>query len=424
MNITPLISAPLHPAPGPSAPSGIEAATGAPVDAVRLQTTASEAQAVSATACANPTRATSTPTPLQFPTGDSQAALACGLVACAPAAAAVEAVKALAESRPRPAGDAAREAAEHLVAGFEADTAALYPTSGFDNRDALLAAVSASTETAQRAARILVDESLQICMAAPPSTRDGVAQKGFLNFRGSNVSQGAILDRETVEANYAGMDVEKYTALDADLKPKYGYVAPESDSGLESPVGVRSYGSDHWVFKLDRVRNRLTFTVGDSLNRHMNYTCGYDTPATSWDQRFTPWSSRELAAPAIAGGLDHQKKLGLEMDVWRESLETMQNEWPSLKQVIQLTESPDPKEPVDWTALEIGITPPPGTLEKYTVAWGPSLDYIEAQIWGPLDLDDVKAFEFTDKPPEGAFLEALQSHGIEIRDGRAKPAHA
>lgn len=411
MKITPFVSTPLQPTSAPrfSAVTARESAVAGPVDGVRLR------------------EATSLPTapPLApaLPTGaaaGSQAAVACGLVACAPAAAAVESVKSMAEARPRPAGEAAREAAARLVSGFEADTAALYATSGFDNREALLTAVNASSATAQRAASILVDENLEVGMAAKPEARDGVVQKGFLNFRGSSTSEGAVMGRETVEANYAGIDVDRYTALDGELKPKYGYLAPKPDSGLATPVGVRSYGSDRWIFNLDRVRDRMTFTVGDSLNRHVNYTGGSDTPATTWDQRFTPWSHRELAAPAMAGGLD-QEKLGLQMDVWRESLEDMQNEWPSLKHVIQLTESADPKAEVEWTAMELAITPPPGSLEKYTVEWGPSLDYVEVQMWGPLDLDDVKAFEFTDKPPEGAFLETLKARGIEIRDGRQQP---
>ena len=326
----------------------------------------------------------------------------------------------LADSLPSGGADEAKAAAARLVKGFEADTAPLYATSGFANRDELMAAVDGSSETAQKAARILVDEDLEIGMAVNPASRDGIARGGFLNFRGSDSSGGAVLWRETVEANYAGMSVDDYTALDPDLKPRYAFVSPKPGSGLDEPVGVRSYGSDRFIFDLDKVRDRLTFTVGDSLNRHYNQTMGNDTPATTWDQRFTPWSRRELAAPAMAGGLD-QHKMGLQMDVWRESLNTMQEEYPSLKYLIQLSDSPDPDTPVEWTALELGITPPPGTLEKYTVAWGASLDYVEVQMWGPYDLGDVKAFEFTENPPEGDFLKALRERGIEIRDGRQHP---
>lgn len=417
MKITTFGSAPLQPnsAPMLSALTSLETRVAGPVDGVRLR----EATSLSTALPLAPAPSLAPVLPTVAAAG-SQAAVACGLVAFAPAAATAESVKAMIETRPRPQGEAAREVATRLVSGFEADIAALYATSGFENREALLAAVNASTATAQRAASILVDENLEVGMAAKPEARDGVVQKGFLNFRDSSTSEGAVMGRETVEANYAGMDVDRYTALDGELKPKYGYLAPKPDSGLSTPVGVRSYGSDRWIFNLDRVRDRMTFTVGDSLNRHVNYTGGSDTTATTWDQRFTPWNHRELAAPAMAGGLD-QEKLGLQMDVWRESLENMQNEWPSLKHVIQLTEGPDPKTPVEWAPLELGITPPPGSLEKYTVAWGPSLDYVEVQMWGPLDLGDVKAFEFTDKPPDGAFLEALNARGIEIRDGRQQP---
>lgn len=355
------------------------------------------------------------PDPLPSPS----AAQASGIAGAMPSAPASRA-SGIASASPSGGADATKAAAASLVKRFEVDTAPLYATSGFASRDELMAAVDGSTATAREAARLLVDEDLEIGMAVNPASRDAIAKGGFLNFRGSEASGGAVMGRETIEANYAGMSVDDYTALDANLKPRYAFVSPKPGSGLDEPVGVRSYGSDRFIFDLDKVRDRLTFTVGDSLNRHYNQTMGFDTPATTWDQRFTPWSRRELAAPAMAGGLD-QHKMGLQMDVFRESLNSVQAEYPSLKYLIQLTDSPDPDTPVDWTALELGITPPPGTLEKYTVAWGASLDYVEVQMWGPYDLGDVKAFEFTENPPEGDFLKALRERGIEIRDGRQHP---
>ena len=122
----------------------------------------------------------------------------------------------------------------------------------------------------------------------------------------------------------------------------------------------------------------------------------------------------------LAGGVE-DSKLGLAMNVWSETPKTMEEEWPSLKHLIQLTESSDPDTKVEWTSMETGVLPPTGSLEKYQLAWDASLDYVEVQLWGPLDLDDVKAFEFTTRPPEGEFLKELRSRGIEIRDGRQNP---
>lgn len=310
--------------------------------------------------------------------------------------------------------------AKKLVSGFEGDATRLYSTSGFASREELMKAVEASTPGARQAARLLLEENLEVGMATRDSVRDQVVRDGFLNFRISANSESMTREREVVEANYAGMEVDQYAGLHGDLKPKYGYLSPKPDSGLSAPLGVRNYGADRFVFDLDRVRDRMTFTIGDSANRHVAFTAGFDTPATTWDQRFMPWSRRELAAPAMAAGVDGSK-LGLAMNVWSESRRSVEEEWPSLKHLIQLTESPDPETPVEWTSMETGVFPPAGSLEKYQLAWDASLDYVEVQLWGPLDLDDVKAFEFTTQPPEGEFLKELVARGIEIRDGRQNP---
>jgi hypothetical protein len=312
--------------------------------------------------------------------------------------------------------------AEALVERFAGETSKLYPSCGFATRDELVGAIQASTPAARSALDLLLNEDLEIETATPTKVRDQIARQGFFNFRDAGASASMVMSRDLVEADYAGFDSSEFAQLHSDLKPKYGLVSPKPGSGFDEAIGVRNYGGDRFVFNLDRIRKRVTFTLGDSANRHLNNTGDAAHLATSWDQRFAPWSMRELAAPALAQGLE-EHKMGLPMSTFEESLKAIRDEWPfgAANHLIQLTESADEGAPVTWTSLENGIEHPKGSLDGYKTAWDTSLDYIEAQIWGPIDLNDVKAFEFTDTPPSGAFLHELQARGIEIRDGRQHP---
>jgi hypothetical protein len=145
--------------------------------------------------------------------------------------------------------------------------------------------------------------------------------------------------------------------------------------------------------KKDRIRNRTTFTPGDSHNRysywHGTYFREVKRPV-SWDQAFIPWKERLLLIPVIAKGL-LSGKLGLE-DIIKPNKYQSPGEFGA-------------QGPVDTD----------GSMSPYKMAWEPNMDYIEAQVWGRINLDDVETFEYSGAPPTGKFLKELQKRGIKIR---------
>ncbi len=319
------------------------------------------------------------------------------------------------------AGSKSKKETAELFNQFQTDAKAFYSTSGFKNSNELIE--KAKSKSALNALNLLQKEELEIAMAAPSKNRELIAEKGFSNFRESGHSEGATGSREIVESDYAGMDINDYEKLDPALKPKYAYVAPKQGSGLKEPEGVASYGDDKFIFDLEKIRDQITFTVGDSLNRHYLYhgLTSESHKADSWDQRFMPWNFRELAAPAIAESVEKSKKLGIEMDTFVMTADEFNAEYPpqAAKHFITMTTAPNDQTPVKWAPMEIGVNPP-SDWSQYKIPWGSSLDYIEIQIWDRINLDAVKAFEYTKTPPTGKFLAELKRRGIKIIDGRKK----
>ncbi len=317
--------------------------------------------------------------------------------------------------------DQAREIVRHLESVFPR----FYPTSGFPSEADFLAALQKGGASVIRAQKLLENENLEPTIATSEEIRDSLAKGGFMNFRSAGTSAGtsagAVRSREVVEADYGAKSLAEYQQIDAKAKAIYGYAGPTPDSGLSPPLSVSIYGKDRFVLKMNRIRDRLTLTLGDSLNRHMNYQGDETHVATSWDQLFIPWKYRTLVAPALAKGLD-DSKLGLHMRTFEQSLNSIET-WPpnDSRHLVQLSEDPDPAKPVLWTNADGVDFKAEGSLKNYHVEWAPSLDYLELQYWGPLTLDDVAVFEFTSQPPQGDFLAALRRRGIRIRDGRHRP---
>ncbi len=169
---------------------------------------------------------------------------------------------------------------------------------------------------------------------------------------------------------------------------------------LKSPETLDTYaGPDKYFFKLDRIRERMTMTPGDSLNRYVNYD-GIWTKEVykpeSWDQIFVPWKDRNMFIPVLAEGLK-EGRLGLPEIVGLEN-----------------------QRPIDY-GMQSDVVGE-GSMAPFRMKWSPNMDYLEVQIWGKLTLDDVAVFEYTNAPPTGEFLRELVNKGIEIRDGRKKGA--
>ncbi len=49
------------------------------------------------------------------------------------------------------------------------------------------------------------------------------------------------------------------------------------------------------------------------------------------------------------------------------------------------------------------------------------LNYVEAQLWDPITLEDVSKLEFTGRSPSSGFAQEIRARGITILDCRAKP---
>jgi hypothetical protein len=276
----------------------------------------------------------------------------------------------------------------------------LYDTSGFKNNQEIVQAVKATPgsigEFYRQALHILENADFEVAIRLPENIRLQIGRDGFLNSHETGNSQGAKLGRDAIEASYANMTKEQWDALPDEVKLKYAAAYPKASSNLIPTETLKSYtGTDRYYFKFERIRDSLTMTPGDSLNR-FKYWQGEgfqpETP-TSWDQMFVPWKSRYLLIPVIAEGLK-QGRLGLPKIAPR-TRHTREEEYGNQDAIVG-----------------------EGPLAPYTMRWTPNMDYLEIHIWGRLTLDDVKIFEYATEPPTGEFLNELTRRGIEIRKVR------
>lgn len=287
---------------------------------------------------------------------------------------------------------------QHLQKSFQNR----FSTSGFFSPESFQLAVEKGTELDpnlyKSALDILRHERLQVATRLPFDIREQIMEKGFLNFHQARSSQGSSFSRSEIEASYANLNIEQYKSLTDEVKPKYAAIYPEDNSGLSGPKSLDSYaGTDKYYFKLDRIRQRMTVTPGDSLNRFV-YWNGHPQESKSpesWDQMFIPWSERSILVPVLAEGLK-VNRLGL----------------PDIAPVRKWSRPDEYGNQFDIVGKD--------NLSEFKMKWQPNMDYVEAQIWGALTLNDVAIFEYTKWKPTGQFLKELQKRGIEIRDGRKK----
>ena len=210
----------------------------------------------------------------------------------------------------------------------------------------------------------------------PVGGRFWTPKTGFHNQRITGTSRGSLGTsmRDKAEANLLNLVGEDYAAFDNDLKPKYGYLSFRSESGLRdlSQGTTEHYGEDIYLLKKDTMKDRTTFTVGDSL------TAGLTSTVSHFEKKFIPIKDLDYSIP-----------------FWNEA------------------RSPD--QSAQMMQLKMSRSEIPG-LESFDKSVGSSA-YLELQFFGPLSLDDVERFVFTTQAPQGEFLHELQSRNIKILDG-------
>lgn len=241
----------------------------------------------------------------------------------------------------------------------------------------------------QKAISLAENENhFEIHMARDERTREGIAQKGFLNQFQTGTSSGVsnLELRTNLESTMIAMDPKEYQKLSNELKPKYLSIKVKDGSAVHSPVMVAPrYGTDVYTFKNHLISDRMTFFPGDSLD-HVKGKITSDpltmnsrsVSPTSVEMLFLPWSRRLLMVPFMLAYLQ-KNTFG-----------------------APIFDSRDYRVPLLWSSI-----PHP---------------YWEAQVFGPLDLSHVESFEFRKNPPNGKFLSELLRRDILILDGRIQPA--
>jgi hypothetical protein len=264
----------------------------------------------------------------------------------------------------------------------------IFPTTGYEDYKEIKKLNTQHKEELGEIVDLIRNEDVNIAISRPGNARWWVPKVGLHNQHVTGTSRGykGQSGRNAVEASYSNRKFQKYANLDNDVKPKYGLLYPKTNSSIQ-PVSTH-YGEDTYILDLKKIKKRLTWTPGDSLNRmsahNFEWTEGTTLNAKSWDYLFLPWSSKELMIPLL-----HKQFNGLN---------------PSLALNHQQSD---------------GI---PKAFNKFQMQFeNPSARYLEVQIWGPIRLADVKEFIFKSGEPQGEFLEALIEKGIKIYDGSAWP---
>jgi len=324
----------------------------------------------------------------------------------------------------------------------------IYATSSFADESALGAFSQSAGPDYVKAWNILHQEAVEVTLAAHEGLRDVIGNGGIKNTHETGTSGGTTNTdlRNGVEAAYVDSDLAGYKSLSNNIKPKYAYLAPKPKSlsaGLSQPKTIWNYGEDRYVLNLDKIRNRLSLTAGDSLNNMF----GYLDPATNqipkdrkqdiahWHFRFTPWSKRTLLAPVLAQALSAPLSQGSGANLSQTFGNTLGTRiWyfaDTEKNVADQggfgggacsTQALSDNHGNTSLKISYSLCSPFDQkvrgLEKYCENCVWSMDYIEAQIWGAITLDDIQTFVYTKTPPSPAFAKMLSDHHIEIRDGR------
>ena len=101
-----------------------------------------------------------------------------------------------------------------------------------------------------------------------------------------------------------GQDLPTYIATDNQFKPVYGYLRPKPQADIKQSPWARTYGDDIYVFKKSHVRDRLTWTSGDSFAPAEYAPTTPDGKPQNWRGFFIPWKDRMLMGPDVLGRVE------------------------------------------------------------------------------------------------------------------------
>lgn len=261
--------------------------------------------------------------------------------------------------------------AEQIVKRNEDRLRKLYPTSRHRNTIDFVDYVEKVSAKGQDLLN-LISDNLIVTIRRPESARFWIPLTGFQNQRITKSSKGTYdpRRRDQVESALTATPIEEYEKYSNRLQPQYGEVRHNFKTyKLGFTSNSHHYGPDFWIVKQSVIEKRATWTPSDSFMQPK--PPGYKQEATRWDQMFMPWSHREFMAPYLMTMFD-------------------QGTFSS-------------------------YMPPPSFLLSDLEG---GTRYIESQIWGPVTVHDIEAFIFSVNEPDPAFISELQSHGIQIYDGR------
>lgn len=267
-----------------------------------------------------------------------------------------------------------------IISNLEQRFASVFTTTGFKSYAKFEAYLRKSKDpNVKRALEVIDKDQVEVTMRRPEQGRFWIAKTGFHNQFVTGSSRGTLDNslRNNAENYMLGVrNLEQYTAMDGEIKPKYATLSTKPEAKLNSDISSSSqYGSDLYRFKTENIKNRLTFYPTDSLGPGWRQTMD---DGKAWDEHMIPWSNRLLMVPFMLKEIENSNFKGQ-----------------------------------DWPAELI--------VKTNDVAYF-SARYWEAQILGPLKLSDVREFEFSTEPPSGDFLQKLKFHNIRILDGRVSPA--
>ena len=214
-----------------------------------------------------------------------------------------------------------------------------FSLTGFSSYDKLREAIYSFNDLARKYAQDLESERVEFAMARPENARWWVPRVGFQNTRTVGGKGGNYADeRDVAEALFIGEDLETYRAHDDEFKVKNGYLRPNPNLGHTDNPNVSTYGSDIYIFKKDHVRDRLTWTSGNSLGQQSK--APHDgMPAVDWHGFMVPWKYRLVALPDLLENLA-TNKIGFIPAKPKHSLTGT-----NFKEVAKPSEEPLPPEP-------------------------------------------------------------------------------
>lgn len=220
----------------------------------------------------------------------------------------------------------------------------------------------------------LVENNLIVTMRRPESGRFWIPITGFQNQRITESSRGTLYDdstkdeisgRDQAESHLTKISVEDYVPLSGRLKPNYAEARPSfTAENISFHSEASQYGSDLWVIKKSILESRATWTPSDSLGPGRK----------KWSDLFIPWKERILM-----------------------SLYAMSSFSNRIFATLSIPQEFSQKEPFNWES---------------------DTRYFEVQIYGPLSINDVEAFHFTENPPDKKLYQLLKSKGIKVFDTR------